>query len=39
MSETIVETILSRLESIANPSEKAVKIKDEANQFFKGIVI
>lgn len=39
MSDTIIETILSRLDLITNPSERAVKIKDEANQFFKGIYV
>lgn len=37
MSEEVVKSILTRLESITNHSEKAIKIKDEANQFFKGI--
>lgn len=31
-----VKSIVERYESIDNPAERALKIKDEANQCFKG---
>ncbi|VDM49038.1 unnamed protein product [Toxocara canis] len=33
-SEHVVSTVLDSLDGITNPSEKALRIKDEANQFF-----
>lgn len=36
MTETVVCRVLSQLENVLNSHEKSVKIKDEANQFYKG---
>lgn len=36
MTEKIINRVLTQLENISNPHEKSAKIKDEANQFYKG---
>ena len=33
---TVVTSIVEQFDSIDNPTERAAKIKDEANKFFKG---
>lgn len=37
MTESAVSDVLATFESIAEPVERAVTIKDAANQFFKGM--
>lgn len=33
-----VDAVLKKLETIEDPIARAQKVKDEANQFFKGII-